>query len=101
MLGVSVGRSPLQGVKRCHGCRRPDGAEVLAWANGRWAYIVVETSRCYVFEPWGEPCTDAEAKKQLTDPDFRTITVKLHEERGLCPRCAHTFPRRPRRAWRR
>lgn len=100
MLGAAQGTgSALAGARRCRGCFRPEHAEVIAWRNGRWAFLT--GTCCYVFEPWGVPLTkEAEVAKQLDDAGFRTLVVILNDAQ-LCPRCAHTFPRRPARAWRR
>lgn len=99
MLGVATGTgSALAGARRCLGCRRPDGAEVIAWKNGRWGFLT--GTACYLFEPWGEPVEKEKVlTEQLGDTGFRTLIVRLNEG-GLCPRCAAAFPKRPRRGWR-
>lgn len=96
MIGIA---SPLAEVRRCRGCKRPEGFEVLAWKSGRWCFLT--GAAAYVFEPWGEQVEKpTELERTLDDPAWRVVNVKLTGD-GLCARCAHTFPQRPRRAWKR
>lgn len=79
----------LSARPRCRDCRRPDGAEIIAWRDGWYAIIAPPNGPWAVYRPDGRPeLNPVIATARLESLGWKPVTVTLDAD-GRCPRCAY------------